>query len=254
MTAAVQAARLPAMPASPAAIARVGRRLSKVSLLLWDVARTEPIAPALADRVATLSWLAENLCALHGLAVQCTGHAPDGPAVLLANHLGYFDPMVVLALHAAMPIGKRELAGWPLVGRCLGNLGVEFVDRDDVHAGAVTLRHALAALRGGTSVLVFPEGTTTAGDTVLPLRRGMIGIGARACVPLVPVALSYADPAPCWVGDDWFVPHYARMLARSSIAVRIEFGAPIRASGDASVDTRTVRATLLAMLERMRRR
>lgn len=199
-----------------------------------------------------LSWLAENLCALHGLEVDVLGRLPEPPVVICSNHLGYFDPMVLLALNAAMPIAKREIADWPLVGGCLAGLGVEFVSRGDPYEGAIALRHAMAALESGTSVLVFPEGTTSHGDAVLPLRRGMMGVARLLDVPVVPVVLAYENRAPCWVGDDWFLPHYAGMLAQRSIPVRVAFGQPVAALDDAAASAARVRAEMQRLIERTR--
>jgi lyso-ornithine lipid O-acyltransferase len=243
----------PRRSSASAAVARIGRRLSRVSMLLWELARTRPRAGrSLEERTRMLSWLAENLCALHGLEVDVVGRLPTPPVVLCANHLGYFDPMVLLALHGALPIAKRELAAWPLVGECLGSLGVEFVDRGDAHRGAIAIRRGLAALEAGTSVLVFPEGTTSVGEEILPLRRGMIGAARIADVPIVPVVLAYENEAPCWIGDDWFVPHYAGMLAQRSIAVRVAFGAPMRATDDGFAGAERVRREMTELLGRVR--
>jgi 1-acyl-sn-glycerol-3-phosphate acyltransferase len=73
------------------------------------------------------------------------------------------------------------------------------------------------------SVLIFPEGTTTHGDRVLPFKRGSFGVAALAGVPVVPVALRYESAAAAWVGDDTFLPHYMRTVAKPYTRVSVDF-------------------------------
>lgn len=233
-----------------AAIARVSRRLSRSATLLSDALLDgrlgEHTPHACADRAA---WLAENLCAIHGLHIERVGELPRAPVVLVANHVGYFDPMVLLSLLPAMPIAKRELGDWPVLGRSLAPLGVTLVRRGDPYDGARALRRAMAALQAGVPVLVFPEGTTSHGDSVLPLRRGIFGIASRLGVPVVPVVLRYEGAGAAWVGSDWFLPHYARSLGRAERHVRVEFGEPIVTRQEPRAYARDVQRRMIAMLD-----
>ena len=235
-----------------AALFRAGRRLSRSSTLLWDAAVDgrlgERTHHACAQRAA---WLAENLAAIHGVQIDCTGQIPHGPVVLVANHVGYFDPMVLLSLVPAMPIAKREIVEWPVLGGSLAALGVALVRRGDPYDGARALRRAMCALEAGVSVLVFPEGTTTHGDSVLPLRRGIFGIASRLGVPVVPVVLRYEGRDASWVGDDWFLPHYARSLGRAELRVRVEFGEPMAAQQEPRAYASDVQRRMIAMLDRV---
>jgi 1-acyl-sn-glycerol-3-phosphate acyltransferase len=202
-------------------------RLGAFALERWSRMRFEAAGASLNERAIELSWLAENLCALHGLRAQLRGTPPSGPSVLVANHLSYFDPVVLAAHTPLTAVAKLDVAGWPLVGDTCRRLGVTFVDRGDQMSGAYALRKALRALDQGVSVLVFPEGTTTRGDEVLPFRRGIFGIAALAGVPVVPVALRYDRPHVAWVGDDAFLPHYVRAMAEPCTRVMVEYLSPL---------------------------
>jgi 1-acyl-sn-glycerol-3-phosphate acyltransferase len=230
---------------------RIARRLSRSSTLLWDVAVDARLGErthhACAQRA---SWLAENLCAIHGVQIERTGELPRGPVVIVANHVGYFDPMVLLSLVPAMPIAKREIGEWPLLGNSLASLGVALVRRGDPYDGARALRRAMAALEANVPVLVFPEGTTSHGDSVLPFRRGIFGIASRLGVPVVPVVLRYEGRAASWVGDEWFLPHYAKSLGRAELRVRVQFGEPILMRQQSRAYANEVRQRMLAMLDR----
>jgi 1-acyl-sn-glycerol-3-phosphate acyltransferase len=186
---------------------------------------------------------------VHGCEVRTTGRAPDGPAVLVANHLGWIDPIVLAAAHPVAPIAKLEVEGWPLVGEVGRRHGVLFIARGDAHRGARVLRAGLAALRAGVCVLNFPEGTTTDGSALLPFRRGSFGLARLARVPVVPVALALSPAELCWTGDDAFLPHYLRTAARARLGAHVRFGAPLDAGGArAEVVAAEARAAITRML------
>jgi lyso-ornithine lipid O-acyltransferase len=170
-----------------------------------------------------LSWLAENLCALHGVRAFLRGTPPETPCVLVANHVSYFDPVVLAAHTPLVAIAKQDVAAWPLVGEACRRLGVSFVERGDAHSGARVLREVARALDHGVSVLVFPEGTTTSGDEVLPFKRGVFGVAQRLGAPIAPVALRYDRADAAWVGDETFLPHYVRSMAHVCTRVSVEY-------------------------------
>lgn len=182
------------------------------------------------ERARELAWVAENACALHGVRTRLIGRAPEGPAVFVANHVSYFDPLIIASYAPCAVIAKHEVAAWPCIGVLAASFPVLFVRRQDALSGARVLRACMRLLEEGVSVLVFPEGTTTRGDAVLPFRRGVFGAAVRAGVTVVPVALRYDSSHAAWVGDDSFVPHYLRTLAQPCTAASVEFLEPIAAS------------------------
>jgi 1-acyl-sn-glycerol-3-phosphate acyltransferase len=221
-------AKMPSAFGAP--LVRTSSRVARVgafALERWSRLKFEANSASLRERALELSWLAENLCALHGLRAQLHGTLPRTPSVLVANHLSYFDPVVLAAHTPLTAVAKLDVAAWPLIGDSCRRLGVTFVDREDGMSGAYALRKALRALEQGVSVLVFPEGTTTYGDQVLPFKRGIFGAARRAGVPVVPIALAYDRPGVAWVGDDPFLPHYVRAMAEPCTRVRVEYLSPL---------------------------
>lgn len=196
-----------------------------------DELRRASAAPT--ERASTLRRLCRSLSSLHGFDVRQSGELPQGPCVLVCNHLGYIDPVVLCSLRPLAPIAKAELASWPFAGDVLARCNVIFVRRGHAHSGAIALRRALRSLRAGVSVLNFPEGTTTSGR-LLPFQRGAFWLARRAGVPLVPVAMRLADPSLCWVDDQSFLPHYCRLWSRSNKRVELKF---LRALDPAEFDS-----------------
>jgi hypothetical protein len=74
-------------------------------------------APAEAvERASMLSGLCARVCELHAINVDVSGPRPRGPVIIVANHLGYIDPIVLCSLFPCSPIAKHEIASWAVVG------------------------------------------------------------------------------------------------------------------------------------------
>lgn len=174
-------------------------------------------------RALRLQQGARRVAGRLGLQTRVVGRAPTRPSVLVANHLSYLDPIAVAQTMPISAIAKSEVHSWPAVGRMLDDLGVLFVRRGDPAQSAVALRRAMRLLDAGVSVLVFPEGTTTYGDHVLPFRRGAFGVAALKRVPVVPIALRYSSRDLCWVGDASFVPHFLALHRYPRVVVHVHF-------------------------------
>jgi 1-acyl-sn-glycerol-3-phosphate acyltransferase len=158
------------------------------------------------------------------LNVHVRGEVPTRPAVIVANHLSYLDP---LAIGQTLPVGavaKSEIMAWPGVGEAVAELGIIFVKRGCARSGAVALRRAMRLLDAGVSVLVFPEGTTSRGDDVLPFLRGAFGIARLTRVPVVPVTVRYDSSEVPWVGNDSLLPHALKLHRHDEINANLMFG------------------------------
>jgi lyso-ornithine lipid O-acyltransferase len=176
------------------------------------------------DREDAASRLGAALGAVaraHDLDVRVTGELPREPALLVSNHTSYLDPLVILSVVPAIPIAKMEVAGWPVVGGVARAFGVTFVDRRSPWSRVRALRSVHATLAAGTSVLTFPEGTTTDGTRVLPFQRGCFGIAARLDRPVVPIAIRYDDRRLAWTDRAAFLPHYLSTARRARLGVHL---------------------------------
>lgn len=181
------------------------------------------------ERAALLGRASRKVMRIHGIELEVSGPVPQGPAILVANHLSYLDPLVLAALVDAVPISKADLARWPLFGRAARSVGALFVARSEAQSRRAVLREAEQVLRDGGIVLNFPEGTTTDGSVVLPFRKGIFGVAQALGIPVVPAALVCEPPELAWIGDDTFVPHYLRLAALRNARVIVKLGEPLPA-------------------------
>jgi len=189
---------------------------------------------------------ARLLLRLGGIRVRILGaeRVPAGPAVFAANHASALD---IPVLFAALPcefriIYKRSLGLIPLMGWSLWAGRHVAIDRANPFKARRSLVAAAERIRGGTSVVVFPEGTRATGGELLPFKRGSFLIAIQAGVPLVPVSL---------VGVKRRIPRGLASLTPGEVTLRIH--EPIETSGrdpeTAAQLAEQVRATVVAGLE-----
>lgn len=222
-----------------------GRMRTLASEALWALIgpRIEPLRYAgHAQRAAALRTTARRLCHTHGVVTHLRGSFGETPSVIVANHLSYLDPLVLVGLHPVSPVAKAEVSGWPFIGQTMNDFGVNFVERGNAYSGARVIRRCLRALRAGVSVLNFPEGTTSTGESLLPFHRGIFGLARLAGVPVTPVAVHFDEPDLCWVGEQGFLPHYLRTSARARAVVRVRVGRPLESTNTESADVLSERA------------
>jgi lyso-ornithine lipid O-acyltransferase len=212
-------------PRSPLARSTAAPSAWRVFRELVDLRQNGPAE--VQQKAVRLRELCRRVCDLHRIEVEVRGELHDTPAIFVANHLGYIDPIVLCSLLPLSPIAKSEICDWALVGVPLERLNVSFVRRGDAWSGARVLLRCLDTLRAGVSILNFPEGTTSRGG-LLPFHLGAFWLALRTGLPIVPVAMDFEDMGLCWVDREAFLPHYAKVWWMSgSRRVRVSIGTPL---------------------------
>lgn len=114
----------------------------------------------------------------------------DRPQIYVANHMSWFD---VFTLAATLPrpkfIAKAELGRIPLFGRASRACGMIFIDRDNRKAAFAGYEDAAKRIRGGASVVVYPEGTRGTSYALRPFKKGPFVLAVASEAPIVPTVL-----------------------------------------------------------------
>jgi 1-acyl-sn-glycerol-3-phosphate acyltransferase len=202
----------------------LGLAAATTRILVEDGLAREPTARDFGERAQRT---ARAILSVHDVDVRISGRVPTRPSVLVANHLGYLDPLVIAAAIPCIAIAKGETRSWLLIGAGLEGLGVLFVRRGDAHSGAVVLRRVWRALEQGAMVLNFPEGTTGDGSAIGAFRRGIFGLKRLAGVDVVPMRLTYDDHRVPWYGGASFMPHYWNLAKVPRVVAHVRVGEPL---------------------------
>lgn len=200
--------------------------------------------PAVAPRLwRALLWVDRAVVALTGRLVV-TSDLPaeyrSRPALLAANHIGNFDPLVLMAASHQAGIAPRFMAtgglfDTPGLGWVLRRSGHVRIDRGKGNV-ADALTTAVGALGDGGPIILYPEGRISLAPGLWPERgkTGVARIGLAAGVPVIPVSQWGAHEAVIWgslVVESWadlkpMLVSYLRALRRRP-TFRVHFGAPV---------------------------
>lgn len=111
-------------------------------------------------------------------------------AVFVSNHVSNIDPPALfMVLPRIAIILKRELRRIPLLGYVMELGGFIYVNRQARGSRREALEQAVATLKQGISLLVFPEGTRSRDGKLLPFRPGPFTMAIEAQKPIVPITV-----------------------------------------------------------------
>jgi len=166
---------------------------------------------------------------IFGLRPHVAGIRPDGAFLLVANHVSWLDIFLLGSTSEVVFIAKAEMRGWPVIGPLATSTGTIFVDRRS-RRDALRVSAAIEqAVRNGTSVVLFPEGTSSDGERVLPFKSALLESAARNGLPVHYAALRYQEPRAAWPDDRPFGEHAWQVLQLPRIDATVRFGGAVTA-------------------------
>ena len=153
-------------------------------------------------------------------------------AFVAANHVSYVDGIILSSLLPVIFVSKKEVRGWPIVGQWTALCGTIFIDRQKKDKIPALVEEIAAKLRHGANVLIFPEGTSTNGERMLPFQSAPFAAPLRTCAPIIPVTLTYTaiDREPVtsanrdrvyWYADMEFLGHFWHLLGLTSVEASV---------------------------------
>ncbi|HLA21266.1 MAG TPA: lysophospholipid acyltransferase family protein [Pseudolabrys sp.] len=191
------------------------------------------------------------LCAVLRIRVRVVGEPVRDRAVLfVSNHVSWADILAIGSITPIAYVSKNEVAKWPLVGTAAKAQRTVFVDRARRHQTGDAIAEIVQRLAGGTSVVLFAEGTSSDGNRVLPFRSALMGAvkeaseRAESGILIQPMSICYTGlngipmgrqhrPTVAWYGDLDFMPHIKAFIKRGAVDAVISYGEPMAADGTA---------------------
>jgi 1-acyl-sn-glycerol-3-phosphate acyltransferase len=160
------------------------------------------------------------------------GALERGGNVIISNHFSYVDGMVLGSIFPILFVSKREVKGWPIVGQWNTLCGTVFINRQRKEQVPSLVKEMRIKLKQEANILLFPEGTATNGERILPFQTVPLAAPLRNRSIIVPVTLAYEsiDEEPVTVanrdlvycyGDMDFLSHFWRLMALRSVEARV---------------------------------
>lgn len=186
-------------------------------------------------QVIFAAWTSSFVKISH-MKIEIIGTPPKPPFFLVTNHLSYADIGALRAAVKGIFVAKAEINGWFLAGRICRDMGTIFINRTNRRDIPRAGEEIIERLEAGEGVIVFPEGTSTKGEEVLPFNSSFLEFAARSGVAVSYAAISYstapdelpASLAACWWEEISFFAHLWRLFHVPEYTATIVFGdAPV---------------------------
>jgi 1-acyl-sn-glycerol-3-phosphate acyltransferase len=151
-------------------------------------------------------WSMRSLNAL-GIELRARGTPHVGPVLFTANHISWLDILAIDAVHPARFVSKADVRHWPVLGWMVACGGTLFIERERKRDALRVVHQVAQALSAGETLAVFPEGTTSDGQGLLPFHANLLQAAISTETPVQPVALRYSDaklpasPVAAYIGD-----------------------------------------------------
>ncbi|HET7746716.1 MAG TPA: lysophospholipid acyltransferase family protein [Vicinamibacteria bacterium] len=186
--------------------------LSPVALLLGTLAGH----PRPMHRLAR--WIMSNTLRLAGVRVEVAGLEKLGAdpknTLIVANHASHLDPPAVYVGLGVdiQALAKNDVFRVPLMGAVLRRAGCVPIERGDKRRSSAAIDALAAALEGGGTVMVFPEGTRSPDGSLQPFKRGVFVAAIAAGSRVVPVALE---------GTYALLPRHRRSIRPGTVKITV---------------------------------
>jgi 1-acyl-sn-glycerol-3-phosphate acyltransferase len=176
-------------------------------------------------------------CRVLGVRVTTRGSMPAS-GLLVCNHLSYLDVVVLSSIRPCVFVAKRDVAAWPLFGWLARAAGTIFVDREHRLSSPAVVDLVRVTIASGSVVVLFPEGTSSDGSTVLPFKSALLEAAVQVRCPVAAAAIEYAlnhgsvADEVCYWRDMTLVPHLVNLFSKREIRSKCSLSIPKIRSGD----------------------
>ncbi len=192
-----------------------------------------------------------SICYSLNIKVKKIGEPLEGPPTLfVSNHVSWIDIIVLGHIVRACFIAKKDMVNWPVLGYLSSLQRTIFIDRERRTDVVEQRKEMQERMHNGDNLILFPEGTTSDGGSVLPFKSSLFGVTENAMhlqpddqggiqeLMVQPVTLVYkrvnnmptirsTRPSVAWYGDLEMGPHLKGVLNLLKVEVEVHFHEPV---------------------------
>jgi len=161
--------------------------------------------------------------------------------LIVSNHQSYLDVIVIASMISTLFVAKKDVQSWPLLGWLASLGGTLYIDRTAFRGAKRSMIEIEKTLLNGRNVLIFPEGTSSNGETIFPFRPSLFNAAYQAKCAVLPITVNYEmingskvtisnRDLVCWYGGMTFITHFWNLLEITSCKVSISFHMPIEST------------------------
>ena len=176
----------------------------------------------LSTRAAWLHRWCRFACLILGIRKSVIGTIPES-GLIVCNHLSYLDIVVFSSVRPCVFVAKKDVGSWPLFGWLARAAGTIFADRNRKTAAGGIVDLIQEAVNDGALVVLFPEGTSSDGRSVLPFKSALLEPALQASCELSAAAIGYSLACGsvanevCYWRDMTLVPHLLNLFSKRQI-------------------------------------
>jgi lyso-ornithine lipid O-acyltransferase len=178
------------------------------------------------------TWLMRRILKIKITVEGDAGQLERGGCVIISNHFGYLDGIILGSLFPVIFVSKTEVKSWPLVGQWTTLCGTVFINRQKKGLIPLAVNEMSRKLKQQANILLFPEGAATNGERMLPFQTAPLAAPLRSRAIIVPITLAYqsvneqplsaANRNLVYCYDDMpDAPHFWKLLALREVEVRV---------------------------------
>jgi 1-acyl-sn-glycerol-3-phosphate acyltransferase len=186
----------------------------------------------------------QKLLKIFDIQLRVTGAEKllSSPYLLASNHISWLDIHVINAFRPVRFVAKSEVRGWPVFGWMAEQLGTVFIRRDSARHARQVVDQMAEVLRV-VSVCIFPEGTSTSGESVLPFKPNLFEAAILAPAPVLAIAIAYRSKssglrsdAPVFIGDMGLLESMSNVISSGDVDAHLSLMEPYLIGGPNNPD------------------
>lgn len=177
------------------------------------------------------SWLFLKLCGITVYHKELNKSISKN-SLIVSNHLSYLDMVLISSITPVLFVATVEVKETPILGlfaRCGGTIFIERRKITSLRKDIMQIKHYLSR---GFTILLFPEGTTSSGDTILPFKSSLFNaviddniIIENICIKYISVDNTLLNEKNrdfiFYYGDMTFWTHFIKLLGIKKLNVEI---------------------------------